>query len=514
MIPESLTKLFLVILVLSLFSGAGAETHILNTTSSNPTLNIPRWKMFANASDPNELWLVIADNHDQIFKSLDGGATWTAFSDTAANTYDTEHGGQVHGWVDYHASLTGNGRDLWISYPDGTRIYWQKISSPAASTARIGPEVEIATDGGRSKRSNVVATDDEIFVFTRTSNYAGGNLRYFRYGHDGSPKGSGFVANLSDTNIRIGSTLDASGRPVVVAWCDGARIEYYRWNGSSFTQPEDSLVWDSDDGNNCDSSALTREFAFSVTEDNTLHVIWSCTGERVQHAHKRMGEAGAWTYIPVFDHPEQNSYGFRAATTHRGTDLWVFAALDRNNSATQSDIWYRKWSGANSTWGPAVQLTFDHNNNRQPNPVWKVPAGANSIPFMYWKGANSVYTERIALGGAGKVPNGEGVGEQGLSVSKATGSDLDLVWDASCLAGDSDYSIYQGSLSGIYSHQPKTCTTFGLTHDRITPGSGSLYFLVVPQGGSREGSYGQASDGGERPPSSSPCRSQEFSGCP
>jgi hypothetical protein len=55
----------------------------------------------------------------------------------------------------------------------------------------------------------------------------------------------------------------------------------------------------------------------------------------------------------------------------------------------------------------------------------------------------------------------------------------------------------------------ETDTVYTLT---LTPGVGSRYFLVVPQGGSYEGSYGDATTG-SRPASLSACRTQRVVDC-
>ena len=113
---------------------------------------------------------------------------------------------------------------------------------------------------------------------------------------------------------------------------------------------------------------------------------------------------------------------------------------------------------------------------------------------------------------AGAVPDGDGVSGTPLTVSKAAGNDITLTWSASCVANDTDYAIYEGLLGDFTSHIPVNnpnpfCTTSGATTATITPGAGSRYYLVVPQGDVREGSYGSAS-GGPRPPSASACQEQ------
>ncbi len=117
---------------------------------------------------------------------------------------------------------------------------------------------------------------------------------------------------------------------------------------------------------------------------------------------------------------------------------------------------------------------------------------------------------------AGAVPDGDEVPGTPLTVSKAAGNDITLTWSASCVANDADYAIYEGLLGDFTSHVPvgsPTCTTGGVTTATITPGADSRYYLVVPQGDVREGSYGSDSEGVPRPPSASACQPQLAGAC-
>jgi len=93
--------------------------------------------------------------------------------------------------------------------------------------------------------------------------------------------------------------------------------------------------------------------------------------------------------------------------------------------------------------------------------------------------------------------------------------DLDLSWPPSCSGGADDYGIYEGTMSDWTSHAPKTCSTGGATATTISAGPGNRYYLVVPQGGDGEGSYGRSSDGAQRPPALVACAAtQILTPCP
>ena len=118
----------------------------------------------------------------------------------------------------------------------------------------------------------------------------------------------------------------------------------------------------------------------------------------------------------------------------------------------------------------------------------------------------------------GAVADGANVPGTPLTAAKAGGADITLSWNASCVANDADYAIYEGLLGDFTSHVPldtpnPLCTTNGATTATITPSAGSRYYLVVPQGDVFEGSYGSNSEGVPRPPSASACNPQFVGAC-
>ncbi len=115
---------------------------------------------------------------------------------------------------------------------------------------------------------------------------------------------------------------------------------------------------------------------------------------------------------------------------------------------------------------------------------------------------------------AGYVPDGNLIAGTPLTVSKGAGSDLYLVWGDSCIIGDSDYAIYEGTVGSYYSHIPLICSSGGGTSTSVTPSEGSKYYIIVPVGSGREGSYGFDSTATERETGSVSCYAQEVTACP
>ena len=114
--------------------------------------------------------------------------------------------------------------------------------------------------------------------------------------------------------------------------------------------------------------------------------------------------------------------------------------------------------------------------------------------------------------GAGTVPDGGGVPGAPLTVARS-GSNVVLAWSSAC-GPAVDYAIYEGSLAAPGVLTPRTCSTGGATTATVTPTGEAVYFLVVPQSGGNEGSYGRASGGFERFPAASACLPQIIVGCP
>jgi hypothetical protein len=116
-----------------------------------------------------------------------------------------------------------------------------------------------------------------------------------------------------------------------------------------------------------------------------------------------------------------------------------------------------------------------------------------------------------AEGDAGEVPGG--VPGSQLTVNPDGAGNLVLDWGASCLASDLDYEVYEGTLGDFASHDKFLCGTGGTTTATFAAPAGSMYYLVVPSNGFREGSYGVDGSGAPRLAGVTTCLPQSVGTC-
>jgi hypothetical protein len=136
---------------------------------------------------------------------------------------------------------------------------------------------------------------------------------------------------------------------------------------------------------------------------------------------------------------------------------------------------------------------------------------AYRVHAVYTDGSTTAASnvEEIEVAGAGSAA---GRVPALLTVDKS-GDDITLQWADSCVATDTDYAVYEGTLGDFTSHVSRVCTTGGATAATLPPAEGLTYYLVVPRNAGHEGSYGKTSDGVERPAAASSCLPQAIGAC-
>jgi hypothetical protein len=150
---------------------------------------------------------------------------------------------------------------------------------------------------------------------------------------------------------------------------------------------------------------------------------------------------------------------------------------------------------------PASLVTTSYESAQYPT---RIPAVPYDLP---------VEVAAVTTGGistAGAVPDGHVRPGTPLTLSRGAGESIDLAWGVSCLPGDGNYGVYEGTLGNFSSHTPVTCDTAGATSFSFPPGDGNRYYLIVPTNSSFEGSYGLDGSGAERPVSAAPCLPQNL----
>ena len=154
--------------------------------------------------------------------------------------------------------------------------------------------------------------------------------------------------------------------------------------------------------------------------------------------------------------------------------------------------------------GP-VRLTFHTNGIREEFICGPAGGGTNDVTCTQGDVVDSVVIGDLVS--AGEVPTT-------LAIEKASGGNLTLTWAQSCVSSDTDYEIYEGTLAAPFdTHRAILCSSGGATTKTFAPGSGNVYYLVVPTSGTKEGSYGKRSDGTERPVGSQQCVPQQIGAC-
>lgn len=129
---------------------------------------------------------------------------------------------------------------------------------------------------------------------------------------------------------------------------------------------------------------------------------------------------------------------------------------------------------------------------------------------LYYVSYNAGEIRRIAYVGG----PGSGGRATGLTLAKGPNDDIALSWQPSCLTGDTDYAVYEGVMPNFSTWTDKVCSTAGLTMQTITPDVQNTFYLVVPNDGVRQGSFGQNSSGDERIPPATLCYDRIVSPCP
>ncbi len=180
------------------------------------------------------------------------------------------------------------------------------------------------------------------------------------------------------------------------------------------------------------------------------------------------------------------------------------------------------------TWGPTPGLTADVQgwlNTPAGNFGWILIGDESTFPTAkrfdskdnLTPALRPVLIVEFSVPGvpAGRIPDGDQVAGTPLTLQHAAPGTITLTWAPSCLPGDTDFEIYEGTVGDFTSHVPRFCGTGGATTSTFLPAAGNTFYLVVPRNATREGSYGTDSNSVQRPQGGVfACWDQEIDACP
>ncbi|KPJ52446.1 hypothetical protein AMJ39_07820 [candidate division TA06 bacterium DG_24] len=356
------------------------EVQIAATNDPNATLGIPRHKVHVSQSNPGQWWVLYGKPSGNLKMSTDRGQTWTGLEPDAITVWE---------WLDYHAEMAGDDEgNLHFTFPEPaahTQLY-RRMDAPARTRSDLRAAVTLADlTPGNWNRGSILVDGSTVWVFSRSSYAAAGNVRYHRSTDGGitwyaTPEDSGYVRQTGCSNVRIGS-VEYMGKPTVVIWYDGEGYRYYVREGSNWVgHPDSTIYW----------GTCTRQFSISVIADSTFHIVWQDTDDSglLRHAWKHFsGGTGEWHYGIVDENPGNGN--FLPMLTRSGTTLYVVYSRLVGQRYERA-ICYRVWNGNNWSIVP-LRVSRLSDNCLHPNAPPSVPPEANHIPVVWTAGANAPY---------------------------------------------------------------------------------------------------------------------------
>jgi len=455
-----------------------------------------------------------------VFKSTDGGATWSAPIPS--------YGGDKNWMVIDRTGGIGDGNiyGIWQRFASccATSVFtrsadrgasflspWPVAYWPTFGTLAVGPDGTVFAAGidgsvDQNFEQFVVASSTDAQDPQRFPMFTG--ERVDLGGFMGLGEGPNPVGLLGQGNV----AADGSGGPTRGNVYVLASVVPFPG-----TDPLDVHIIRSADGGktwspprrvNDDVSETAWQWlgAHGVSPNGRIDAIWFDTRDSGVSHISRLYYAYSWdggdtwspnvAVSPSFDSwvgfPQQNKMGdyITLVSNASGADVAYAATF-----GGEQDIYYvRLFPDCN---GNGVSDVVDLATHvAQDCDLDHVPDGCETAPVCI---------------GAGAVPEDTSAGGMPLTIDRQSDGTLTLAWGGSC-TGDSDYAVYSGTLGSFASHAPVTCSTAGLATWSLAAPDGDAYYLVVPAYADREGSYGQAL-GGERPPSTGACTVQVLRAC-
>ncbi len=362
----------------------GMPVPILSANQTDATMSIPRWKAFMHPTQPDRIWLGLANwgyYDDHLVNTTDGGTTWNLPN----IQFDSDQ------TLDYHLSVAGDASgNIYAVYPEASTIRFRKANYPAQSRSDLEPERLLRSIPGAANVM-VEPSNQRVWVFTRQGEAPSENVRY-QYSDNGGVSWTGGTADPTGfSQVRIGSMPYIDGRPalVVLYLNSGMGYRYYLWNGSSFEARPDAQIYS---GN----VASQRCFAHNVTGGEYMHLIFGLNNQLHHYWKQYNGGTGSWNHLVI----DQSSYttgnDWETTCSARGTEFFAIYRKKTSSSSSSGEIYYAKWTQATQTWTSPTEISVHPSNtdNNDPNSVMQVPLTCDFIP-VFWYSHMGNYDEQI-----------------------------------------------------------------------------------------------------------------------
>ena len=371
----------------------GLPVKVTSSNQDGATMAIPRWKGYAHPTDPNRLWLTIADwgsqaNH--LVYSTNGGASWNLPGILLPNDNA----------LDNHVALTGDASgNLYAVFPYGSQIQLRKVRYPAQSSSDLDP-LRTVHSGSSQPRASIMfqPSGQRLWVFTRESYIPSENVRYHYSDNGGQTWVHGTADPTNADQVRIGSMPFVNGQPALVVLYLNSPLgfRYYLWNGAQFESRPDAQIYSG-------SLGYDRAFTHNVLAGDYFHLVFGA-GDTLYHYWKKYNNgSGSWNAGMVDNSSYTQGSDWEVASTVRGDELFVFYRKSTSPDTTRGQIYCRKWSQSSMNWSPPLHVsTLPENvNNHWPNTVMQVPSTSTTIPIFWYThvGVNNeqVYYNEITV---------------------------------------------------------------------------------------------------------------------
>jgi|GEM_PF-3025511 len=434
MIPKKLAQILVLAAVMASLpavlwaDSVGQAQYVVTSYQDGATMSIPRWKGYVHPSDPDRIWLMLANwgaDGDQLVYTTDRGVSWQT-----PNTYiDGNYA------LDYHSSLAGKANgDIVAVYPEGNSIYLRRVAYPAQSNADRDPARTVRTLSAPGSANVMVQPDNQrIWVFTRLGDSPSDNVRYQYSDNNGLNWTSGTADPTGWSQVRIGSMPYVDGRPALVVQYLSSSLgfKYYLWNGSAFEARPDAQIYAGNLG-------TQRVFCHNVIEGNYFHLIFGLDNTLHHYWKAYDNGTGSWNHEVIDQSPYTTGNEWEDACAVRGNELFVFYCKKSSSSISTSNVYYAKWTQATQSWSSPVLVSNHASNttNRFPNTAMNVPVTADYVPVFWYSHVGSsneqVYFNKITVTSSGgdtdTIPPAP---VDDLSVDPGDGyGEVDLNWTA------------------------------------------------------------------------------------